>query len=652
MSKPRILFFGYSEIGFNVLSYLFEREANVIALITHEDNAHEKIWFKTPALSALEHGVPVFTPASVSTPEWIERIRELKPDLILSVYYRHMIHSKILEMARLGAFNLHGSLLPKYRGRAPINWAIVHGATETGLTLHRMVRRADAGAIVDQEAVPIGPRDTAEMVFRKILPVARRIFERQYDALVSGTVRETPQDDAQATLFGARKPDDGKIDWKQSTAQIFNLIRAVTDPYPGAFTIVGSTHLIIWWAEPDTPATRDRRGMPGEILSLSPLVVATGDGALELVRIEWHGPPAKSLRVGQILTYLAATMPLKVLILGANGFIGSSLTTAILKQKDWEVYGMDIGSHKLTPNLGNKRFKFVEGDITINLEWIEYHVKKCDVVIPLVAIANPAQYVKDPLRVFELDFEANLAVVRLCAKYKKRILFPSTSEVYGMCPDAELDEATSPMVYGPIEKQRWIYACSKQLLDRVIYAYGIRDNVDYTLFRPFNWIGPQLDNILEPKEGSSRLFTQFISNIIFKKPIQLVDGGSQSRSFTFIDDGVDALLRIIENKDGKASRQIFNIGNPANEVSVAQLAKLIIAAFKDYPDYREHAEQAKVVVVPSAEYFGKYYQDIQKRVPSIAHIAEQLGWTPKVDLKTAIKLTLDYHLSHKDYQLE
>jgi nucleoside-diphosphate-sugar epimerase len=345
-------------------------------------------------------------------------------------------------------------------------------------------------------------------------------------------------------------------------------------------------------------------------------------------------------------------MPLKVLILGANGFIGSSLTAAILKQKDWEVYGMDVGSHKLEDSLGDSRFKFVEGDITINREWIEYHVKKCDAVIPLVAIANPIQYVKDPLRVFELDFEANLDVVRKCAKYRKRIIFPSTSEVYGMSPDRKLDESTSPLVYGPIERQRWIYACSKQLLDRVIYAYGVRDGIDYTLFRPFNWIGPKLDDVMEPKEGSSRLFTQFISNVIFKKPLQLVDGGRQTRSFTFIDDGIDALLRIIENKHGCASRRIFNLGNPRNEVSVAQLAKLIIAAFREYPAYADHAAKAKTVVVPSGKYFGKYYQDIQKRVPAIAAAKQQLGWTPKVNLKKAIRRTLDYHLEHQDYRLE
>ena len=163
----------------------------------------------------------------------------------------------------------------------------------------------------------------------------------------------------------------------------------------------------------------------------------------------------------------------KILILGVNGFIGHHLSQRILETTDWEVYGMDMQSDRIARvGSAHPRFHFFEGDITINKEWIEYHVKKCDVVLPLVAIATPATYVREPLRVFELDFEANLPIVRAACSYRKRLIFPSTSEVYGMCADASFDPDTSNLVYGPINKPRWIYACAKQLMDRVIHAYG------------------------------------------------------------------------------------------------------------------------------------------------------------------------------------
>jgi len=345
-------------------------------------------------------------------------------------------------------------------------------------------------------------------------------------------------------------------------------------------------------------------------------------------------------------------MSLKILILGANGFIGSSLTEYILKHKDWEVYGMDMASDKLEQSLGHERFHFVEGDITINREWIEYHVKKCDILLPLVAIATPATYVVDPLRVFELDFEANLDVVRKCVRYKKRVLFPSTSEVYGMSTDQEFNEETSNLVLGPINKQRWIYSCSKQLMDRVIHAYGMQAGLKYTLFRPFNWIGPKLDNILEPKEGSSRVLTQFIGNILRGKDIQLVDGGAQRRSFTYIDDGIEALIRIIENKDNAADSRIFNIGNPANDVSIKELAETLIMLIKMYPKYSKIADGVKMVPIQSSDYYGEGYQDILTRVPSVYNAEKYLGWKPKTDLKTALKKTLDYYLRRPSIELE
>ena len=295
-TPPRILFFGYSEVGHACLELLLERGDNVMGLITHQDQANETIWFKTPVVAARQHGLTVHTPESVNTPEWIERIAAMRPDLILSVYYRHMIGQAILDIPALGAFNMHGSLLPKFRGRAPINWALLHGEPRIGMTLHRMVRRPDAGAIVDQQGVAISPRDTAQEAFRKVLPCARTVLARQIDHLLAGTASETPQDEAQATYFGGRTPDDGRIDWTRPAVEIFNLIRAVTDPYPGAFTEHRGARLMVWWAEP----APDQAGQPGEILSLDPLVVATGDGALHLTRVEWRGTPMPPPAAGSI----------------------------------------------------------------------------------------------------------------------------------------------------------------------------------------------------------------------------------------------------------------------------------------------------------------------------------------------------------------
>jgi nucleoside-diphosphate-sugar epimerase len=345
-------------------------------------------------------------------------------------------------------------------------------------------------------------------------------------------------------------------------------------------------------------------------------------------------------------------MSKKVLVLGVNGFIGSGLTNAVLAQKDWEIFGMDIAQDKIKEFLPNNRFNFVEGDITINKEWIEYHIKKCDVVLPLVAIATPNTYVTDPLRVFELDFESNLEIVRKCVKYQKRIIFPSTSEVYGMCQDEAFDEEVSNLVMGPINKQRWIYSCSKQLLDRVIYAYGVHNNLQYTLFRPFNWVGPKLDSIFAPKEGSSRVVTQFIADILQHQEIKLVDGGVQRRSFTDIDDGIDALLKIIENVNNCASKEIFNLGNPDNDTSIKELAELLVNLIKNYPQYQNIASKVKFTDVSSTNHYGNFYQDIQRRVPSIIKAKTLLQWQPKISLENSLRKTLDYHLKENTAPLD
>ena len=331
----------------------------------------------------------------------------------------------------------------------------------------------------------------------------------------------------------------------------------------------------------------------------------------------------------------------KILILGVNGFIGHHLSLRIMETTDWDVYGMDMQSERVADLLDHPRFHFFEGDITINKEWIEYNVKKCDVVLPLVAIATPATYVREPLRVFELDFEANLPIVRQAVKYGKRVIFPSTSEVYGMSRDAEFDPYGSELVYGPIDKPRWIYACSKQLMDRVIAAYGQQEGLDYTLFRPFNWIGAGLDSIHTAKEGSSRVITQFFGHIVRGENISLVDGGAQKRAFTYIDDGIDALMKIIANKDGVASGKIYNIGNPANNFSVRELATMMLKLAANYPEYVDAARGVKLVETTSGAYYGAGYQDVQNRVPKITNTMSDLAWAPTVAMEEALRRIFD-----------
>jgi len=336
----------------------------------------------------------------------------------------------------------------------------------------------------------------------------------------------------------------------------------------------------------------------------------------------------------------------RILILGVNGFIGHHLSKRIVETTDWEVYGMDMQADRVEELLDHERFHFFEGDITINREWIEYHVRKCDTVLPLVAIATPATYVKQPLKVFELDFEANLPIVRGCVRHGKRLVFPSTSEVYGMSPDREFDPESSPFVYGPINRPRWIYACAKQLMDRVIHAYGMMEGLDYTLFRPFNWIGSGLDNLNAPKEGSSRVITQFFGHMVRGEPIKLVDGGRQKRAFTYIDDGVDALMKIIDNRGGVASGKIYNVGNPKNNYSVKDLAEMMLKLARDYPEYRDSAKKVKLVKTTATQYYGKGYQDVQNRVPRIAGTTKDLGWKPKVSMREALKLIFDAYRTH------
>ncbi|PDO89210.1 bifunctional UDP-4-amino-4-deoxy-L-arabinose formyltransferase/UDP-glucuronic acid oxidase ArnA [Kosakonia pseudosacchari] len=645
--------FAYHDMGCVGTQALLDAGFEIAAIFTHPDSANENHFFGSVARIAAERGIPVYAPEDVNHPLWIDRIRELKPDVIFSFYYRNLLCDNILNTARIGAFNLHGSLLPAYRGRAPLNWVLVNGESETGVTLHRMVSRADAGAIIAQQRVAIAENDEALSLHRKLAEAAKGMLASVLPTIKNHTFSETAQDDSKASYYGRRTPEDGRLDWEKPAQTLQNLVRAVSDPWPGAYSFAGTHKFIVWKSRVRSDVAPARAGT---VLSVSPLLVACGDGALEILTgqmdngVYMQGAQlAQSLGLvaGALLTskpVVAVKRRTRVLILGVNGFIGNHLTERLLRDDNYEIFGLDIGSDAISRFLDNPRFHFVEGDISIHSEWIEYHIKKCDVVLPLVAIATPIEYTRNPLRVFELDFEENLKIIRDCVKYNKRIIFPSTSEVYGMCTDNNFDEDNSNLVVGPINKQRWIYSVSKQLLDRVIWAYGDKHGLKFTLFRPFNWMGPRLDNLNAARIGSSRAITQLILNLVEGSPIKLIEGGKQKRCFTDISDGIEALFRIIENKDGRCDGQIINIGNPDNEASIKELAEMLLASFEKHPLRDRFPPFAGFREVESSSYYGKGYQDVEHRKPSIRNAKRCLHWEPTVDMRQTIDETLDFFL--------
>ena len=652
MTRKTVVF-AYHDIGCAGIEALLAADYRIEAVFTHADAPGENHFYASVAQLCARLGIPVHAPADANHPLWLARIRQLEPQYIFSFYYRQLLGEELLACASHGAFNLHGSLLPRYRGRAPANWVLVNGETETGVTLHRMVKRADAGAILAQQRVAIADDDTALSLHGKLCSAARTLLDAALPRLHRGELKEVAQDESQASYFGRRTPADGRIDWRRPARELHNLVRAVTQPYPGAFCLLGERKLLVW----STQVVAGNGGLPaGSVISAEPLRVACGEDSLLILAGQqgddglYLSGPQLAREMGLVSGSLlrngeprrAPRRP-RVLILGVNGFIGNHLSERLLRDGQYEVYGLDIGSDYIERLKDHPDFHFVEGDISIHSEWIEYHIKKCDVVLPLVAIATPIEYTRNPLRVFELDFEENLRIVRYCMKYNKRVIFPSTSEVYGMCTDAQFDEDRSNLVVGPINKQRWIYSVSKQLLDRVIWAYG-QQGLRFTLFRPFNWMGPRLDRLDSARIGSSRAITQLILHLVEGTPIQLVDGGHQKRCFTDVDDGIEALARIIENRDGLCDGQIVNIGHPDNEASIRQLGEELLRQFEAHPLRAHFPPFAGFHEVESKSFYGNGYQDVAHRRPSVANARRLLGWTPTTALQDTIAKTLDFFL--------
>lgn len=283
-----VILLGYHNMGCMALKVLKELGCDVPAVFTHRDNPNENRWFNSLSNLAKEMGIEVFYPENINTPKWIEKIRSFNPDIILSCYYRNLVKQEILDIPKIGAFNLHGSLLPKYRGRCPVNWQILNGEKKAGVTLHYMVVQADAGDIVGQKEVDIDEEDTAVTLFKKLEIAGRQLLLEMIPRLLDGSAPRIVQDHSKATYFGGRKPEDGIIDWSKSAREIYNLIRAVTWPYPGAFTYLNGKKIMIWWAK---PYEEHEDNCPvGTVLEKDgDFFVQTGKGQLKLLTISEEG---------------------------------------------------------------------------------------------------------------------------------------------------------------------------------------------------------------------------------------------------------------------------------------------------------------------------------------------------------------------------
>jgi len=351
---------------------------------------------------------------------------------------------------------------------------------------------------------------------------------------------------------------------------------------------------------------------------------------------------------------------MRVLVLGVGGFIGSHLVDRLLQEPDRTVEGFDLTGEKLEQVMFMPRFNFERGDIRHEHETVRAMIERADVVVDLIAHAMPSLYVSKPLEVFELNFTENLYIAEACVEKKKRLVQFSSCEVYGktlasVAPDglkdpddlrhAVFSEDSTDFILGPVNRHRWIYSCAKQLLERVIHAYGLKDRLNWTVVRPFNFIGPKIDYLTTAQEGNPRVFSHFMTALLEGTQMKLVDGGHHKRCYTYIDDAVDCIERIIANPGGVCDRQIFNVGNPENEVSIRELAhrmrdlyaRKFLKPGQRLPD---------IVDVDSREFYGEGYEDSDRRIPDITKAQTLLGWRPKYGIDETIERSMAGYASY------
>jgi UDP-apiose/xylose synthase len=349
---------------------------------------------------------------------------------------------------------------------------------------------------------------------------------------------------------------------------------------------------------------------------------------------------------------------MKILSLGAGGFIGYHLTRRLLDEGH-DVVAVDIDTGKVADILGHPRLTFITQDIR-DPEWsLDPLVRDADLVIDLIAYANPGLYLRIPLEVFRLNFLENLKIAEACVRHGKRLIQFSTCEVYGRTaaslknagladPEdpihATFSEDTSEYILGPVSKHRWIYSCAKQLLERVLHAHGLENGFNYTIIRPFNFIGPKIDFLLHEREGIPRVFSFFMDALLNGTTMKLVNGGSNRRCYTYIEDAVECMYRIVENPGGVCDRQIFNIGSPLNEISIRQMAEMMRDIYADrFSD--PAVPLPEIVSVTGEEFYGEGYDDSDRRIPDITKARTRLGWEPAWGVRDILETTMAYYVT-------
>jgi len=295
-----VVVMAYHEMGCTGLRLLLDAGVEVSAVFTYEDDPAENCWFGSVAKLARSRGIPAFTPKNVNEPDWVQKIERLKPEVLFSFYYRDLIRRPIRVIPTHGCVNMHGSLLPKYRGRSPVNWQLVNGETESGVTLHYITGRADAGDIIGQERVEVGPEDTAIVLYRKLLAAAERVLRRHLRGVLAGDAQRIKQDESQATVFGGRKPEDGRLDWQRPAWELHNLVRAVAPPWPGAYTFAEDGKVMILRTRPCEKVRPGPALKPGEVRAAEDGVFV-GSAREQLQIMAYVAPAQRALRSGEML---------------------------------------------------------------------------------------------------------------------------------------------------------------------------------------------------------------------------------------------------------------------------------------------------------------------------------------------------------------